>query len=347
MNKWDAALSRGYKLFGTSASDAFSKSVWQAQQTRLNKVRREFEESLKKLEGRTSGGAPISAKDHAQLYLDMFKIAEKIRSMPPGRGYIQIWHPAGAATTKSLMQQIKDGNFYAVAAHNPDVKVPPLLGLNTDDTSYSIILPRGDTGECDAITNHGRVVKLDKQETAKGIEWVATAAHVCGHDFDAHGSDPFYCGYIRIQCKWLNREEFRTEKTTSGCTSDNPEGKRVRYQFDYNYLFTQPHFLPGALEKLQAHFADKTVEHVQKKIRGDTVAMELIKKAALKDFAKEEPEEYKQFILAKKMACGIAKKFGNDQDKACETWEKNADKDLWLPALSDLTDGDLKILDCA
>lgn len=203
LNKWDAVLSRGHKIWGQAGSCAYSKSWQTVQEHRLNQVlSRIHEKSV--------------AKD------EMDRLAEFVRATPLGGGYVKIFVPDGATLTVNfLLNQMAAGHYVAHADSSPLAPIEVVATkVSPDRSAYSVEL--GDGSEdvtCSAVMNHGRMVALQPHSSPAGRPlFTAAASAVCSDP-----TSPHECGYIRIQCR-------------------RPVAANPKYQADYNYVFFQPQF---------------------------------------------------------------------------------------------------------
>jgi len=234
LNKWDAALSRGFKIWGVASGDAFAKSGQAVQERRLEAVQAEW-----------------NAAVEAQEWDTMERLAEVIRSKPVGAGYIQIWVPKGQQpTAEYLLQQVEKGEFYAAGGHHIGTPAVEVVRAHVSiDGNYTVELA-SDSHDvtCEAVTNHGRVVALQKD----GSTVSASVSAVCG----SASPDMFHCAYIRIQCK-------------------RPAIENPRYQYDFNYAWMQPYFLPK-FQELSQHFAGKRVHEFKANVRNQEQVMRVV-----------------------------------------------------------------------
>jgi len=285
VNKWDAALSRGFKIWGVASGDSFAKSGQAVQERRLESLQAEWNASVK-----------------ANNTKNMETLAEFIRSKPVGAGYIQIWLPEEEELSAwNLMDQVSKGQFYAVGNHHIGTSTVDIVSaqVSTDGT-YTVKLASGSHDvTCEAVTNHGRVVTLQQE----GADFSASVGAVCG----SAGEDPFHCAYFRIQCK-------------------RPAVANPRYQYDFNYAWMQPHFLPNYVE-LERHFSDKPVHEFKAVVRKNKNAMQTIHNAMAKEVMQwEEASELEvmrtQCKSAEKCTAEVLKRAIQNSDQfSLENWD--------------------------
>jgi hypothetical protein len=248
--------------------------------TRFYEVKSEWEAAVKK-------------KDDTKLK----SLAEYVRSKPVGAGYIEIFLPKGQQkTSATIMNAINAGDFYAVSTHHLGTPVPEVVSAkvakdNQHNWAYMVELgANAQDTSCVAVTNHGRIVPL--RQTRNKV--TASVATVCG----STTPDKFHCAYIRIQCK-------------------RPAKQNPRYQWDFNYVYTQPYFLSN-FDELTEHFTDKEVADFKEAVTNNPT--EFAKVKASFDKADQEARKAQDMAAAsqrcKKQTCDAAEK------EAIALWER-------------------------